>query len=86
VNELNSYGAEVDVYDPEVSSEEVFREYGIDTISTPKNRTYDAIILAVGHKNFSTYNIAEIRAFGKDNFIFYDLKYVFKKAESDLRL
>lgn len=86
VNELNSYGANVDVYDPMVSSEEVFQEYGIPTITKPRNGEYDAIVLAVGHKIFSSFDISSIRGFGKDNFIFYDLKYIFNKAESDLRL
>lgn len=88
VNELDDYGCKVDVHDPWVDPEMARAEYGIELLN--KNQlligTYDAIILAVGHHQFKTMGIEEIRNFGKDNQIIFDLKYVFGAKESNLRL
>ena len=48
--ELKSFGMEVDVYDPHAHPQEVKQEYAIDLASSMS--TYDAIILAVSHKEF----------------------------------
>lgn len=51
IQELKSYGTEVDVYDPHADAAEVQHEYALSTISSP-DKQYDAIVLAVGHKEF----------------------------------
>jgi UDP-N-acetyl-D-galactosamine dehydrogenase len=50
VKELKSYGVKVDIVDPHASSKELKHEYGFGLIKTP-NKKYDAIIVAVNHKN-----------------------------------
>jgi UDP-N-acetyl-D-galactosamine dehydrogenase len=51
VSELNDFGVEVDIIDPGVGSAEVKEEYGLDLKKEPAGK-YDAIILAVSHKEY----------------------------------
>ena len=86
VRELAEYGAEVDVYDPWVDVDQAEKEYAITPISEPKQKTYDAIFLAVAHDQFVSLGSTAIKGFGKPTHIFYDLKSTFPAVESDLRL
>ncbi|MBS3965492.1 MAG: Vi polysaccharide biosynthesis UDP-N-acetylglucosamine C-6 dehydrogenase TviB [Methylomonas sp.] len=86
VAELQSYGANVDVYDPWVDADEAVHEYGIRPIEKPTPGKYDAIILAVAHSEFKQTPIADIRALGTADTIIYDLKYLFPANQTDARL
>ena len=86
VHELEEYNIEVDVYDPWVDKAEAEREYNITPISKPTVNNYDGIILAVAHNEFVDLGIEQIRAFGKNEHVLYDLKYVFTKEDTDIRL
>ena len=86
VLELQDYNCEVDVYDPWVSPIEAEHEYGITPVAVPPAGAYDAVIIAVAHRQFSALGSEGIRAFGKPNHVLYDLKYVLTKEEADLRL
>lgn len=86
VRELGEYNVEVDVYDPWVDAEEAVHEYGLEPVREPKNGAYDAIILAVAHDQFVSMGAERVRAFGRANSVLYDLKYVLKPEEADLRL
>ena len=86
VTELKGYNCQVDVYDPWISADEARHEYGIDPISAPGAATYDGIVLAVAHHQFSAMGAAAIRALGKPAHVLYDLKYLLAQHESDLRL
>ncbi len=86
VHELQEYNIDVDVYDPWVVAKEAEREYDITPISQPAPNQYDAIILAVAHSEFVDMGIDHIRSLGKDNHVLYDLKYVFDKEATDIRL
>ena len=84
--ELKEYGVQADVFDPWVDAAEAQHEYGITPLSQPEQGAYDAVILAVGHKEFRTLGAAGIRALMKPDSILYDLKYVLDSRDSDLRL
>jgi len=86
IDELESYHAHVDVYDPWVDSKEAHEEYGIDLISDPQKDQYDAIILAVGHSQFKDMNTSGIRQLGKSPHVLYDVKSILPKADVDGRL
>lgn len=87
VSELKDYNCSVDVYDPWVSIEEAQQVYGITPIVEARAGTYDAIILAVAHRQFKDdMGAAAIRALCKPIAVLYDLKYVLSAQESDLRL
>lgn len=86
VSELHDYNCDVDVFDPWAAADEAHKEYGISTVTEPAAGTYDAIIIAVAHKEFREMGAAAIRALAKPSAVLYDLKYVIDARESDLRL
>ncbi|WP_163560267.1 Vi polysaccharide biosynthesis UDP-N-acetylglucosamine C-6 dehydrogenase TviB [Halomonas sp. NO4] len=86
VHELADYNANVDVYDPWIDSEEAQQEYGISPVAQPQPRQYDAIILAVAHRQFDELGVKAIRDFGKPKHLLYDLKHLFSETDVDLRL
>ncbi len=86
VRELEDYGIDVDVHDPWADPAEAIREYGIDLVEAPKANTYDAVVLAVSHREFLDMGAERMRQLGKPDCIIYDLKYGLPKEASDLRL
>lgn len=86
LNELVDYGIKVDVFDPRVNKQDVYEEYGLTVNDNPAKGIYDGIILAVGHDEFKQIGVKALKDFGKNNHIFYDLKYLFDTSESELRL
>ena len=76
----------VDVYDPWVNKEQIDQEHKIKLIETPLKGNYEAIILAVAHDEFKKLSESQIREFGKDKHVLYDVKYLLKANESDGRL
>lgn len=86
VEELKSYSAEVDIWDPWVDPEVVEAEYGFGLVDQPQNATYDAVVVAVAHRQFRELDGAAIRALGKPDALLYDIKGVLPKSESDWRL
>ena len=86
IDEFADYGANVDVYDPWVDKDEAVKEYAIRPIDTIQNNNYDAIVLAVSHKEFVDMAADTIHALGKENHVLYDIKYILKTDEVDGRL
>ncbi|WP_250625479.1 Vi polysaccharide biosynthesis UDP-N-acetylglucosamine C-6 dehydrogenase TviB [Pinirhizobacter soli] len=86
VGALRGYNAHVDVHDPWVNSAEAEHEYGLTPIDNPENGSYDAVIVAVGHREFVAMGPEGIRAFGKGQSVLYDVKYVLPRAAVDGRL
>ncbi len=86
VSELSEYSVTVDVYDPWVDKSEAQHEYGITPVSDLKENTYDGIIVAVAHKQFADMGTRELRFLGKPEHVLYDLKYIFRAEEVDMRL
>ena len=82
--ELKQFGLEVDVFDPHAIVEEVHEEYGVDLIEKPAAKNYDAIILAVSHKEFLNLDIQALCR-GNDSVIF-DTKSFLDRATVDARL
>ncbi len=86
VNELGSYGVNVDVHDPWVDADEANREYGLDLVADPGNGAYDVLVIAVAHDRFRELGEQGIKAFGKDNSVVYDIKYLLPADAVDERL
>jgi UDP-N-acetyl-D-galactosamine dehydrogenase len=88
VQELKEYNCEVDIFDPWVNCEEAQLEYGVSIIDKSRliPKTYDAIILAVGHSEFEDMGSEKIRSLGKGLHVLYDIKYLFGASETDIRL
>lgn len=86
VHELESYGVQVDVYDPWVNKAEAEQEYGITPIKQPQPGAYDAMIVAVAHEQFKQLGADTIHGYGKQQHVLYDLKYIVPAELCDLRL
>lgn len=82
---LKEFSCDVTVYDPWADPAEVEREYGI---ASKKNigelaSDYDAVILAVSHRQFADLDVA---AFGKKNAVIFDIKGILPKENITGRL
>ncbi|SEO95348.1 UDP-N-acetyl-D-galactosamine dehydrogenase [Luteibacter sp. UNC138MFCol5.1] len=86
VGALGGYGVAVDVHDPWVRRAEARHEYDIDPVAEPAHGTYDAVVVAVGHREFVALGADGIRAFGKPLSVVYDVKYVLPRDAVDGRL
>ena len=86
LKELKTYNANVDVYDPWVDPAEASLEYGIEMVSELKQGHYDAVILAVGHREFLDMGAVKIRELGRGDTVLYDIKSLLPKDSVDQRL
>jgi len=88
VRELEKYGAKVDIHDPWANGAECKHEYGVRPVRDAlSNRgAYDAIVLAVSHREFKDAGSKGLRKLGKKNHVMYDIKHVFRAEETDGRL
>lgn len=86
VGEFNNYNCKVDVYDPWVDKAQAEQEYGIKLINKPNKEKYDLIIIAVGHDEFRELTVKELKSYGKQNHVLYDIKYILSASDTDGRL
>jgi UDP-N-acetyl-D-galactosamine dehydrogenase len=87
IDELtNTYNAKVDVFDPWVDKQEAQAVYNLNLIDQPATGQYDAMIVAVSHDQFKKLGVEGVKAFGKDNHVLYDIKYLFPSNGVDGRL
>lgn len=77
VNELKSYHVNVDAIDPHASKQEVLEEYGYEIQEKPKGK-YDAVIVAVQHKEYKNLPETYFTDLLNDNALFVDLKGIYK--------
>ena len=83
IAELRSYNANVHIHDPWVSAGEARHEYGLEMTQEPEIAKYDAIILAVSHREFITLGAEGIRAFGKAEAVLFDVKRALPRHDVD---
>jgi UDP-N-acetyl-D-galactosamine dehydrogenase len=86
IDELRTCHADIDVYDPWVDAAEARREYGLDLAPDLRPGTYDAIVLAVAHHQFTDMGAAALRALGKPDCVLFDVKNVLPRDSVDDRL
>ena len=86
VTKFKNLNCNVDVHDPWVSDGEAQSEYKIKIIKNPNKGKYDVVILAVAHDIFKNLKIDEVKSFGKDNHIIYDVKHIYNSNIVDGRL
>ncbi len=75
INNLKAYGAQLTVFDPWASQEEVKKEFDLDIVNTLPDKKYAAIVLAVSHKQFFG---VDLRSLLKEDGVLYDVKGVLK--------
>ncbi|MBB1149729.1 MULTISPECIES: nucleotide sugar dehydrogenase [unclassified Myroides] len=82
--ELKKYGVNVDVYDPWAKAEEVKHEYGIEIeTSLPKDKKYEAVIIAVAHQQFLALDFNDLMV---ENAVVFDTKACLDRSKVDARL
>jgi len=86
VNALSDYKCNVDIYDPWVNKKFLPETLQSKFVQVPNEGIYDALVLAVGHKEFINRGAANLRQYGKTKNVFFDLKYSFDENEVDERL
>jgi len=87
IAELKTYHAQVDIYDPWVNAEEAREEYGLSILEqAPEHGSYDAIILAVPHREFVIEGASAIRSYASANAVLFDVKSALPREAADLRL
>lgn len=86
VNELKDFGCQVDVTDCWADSEEAEHEYGISLVLEPEAGEYNAVFLAVPHREYASLSADQLRAYTTDNGVLFDLKGVLPLGKADLRL
>ena len=84
ITELKSFQVNIDVVDPHADSKEMEHEYGVPLKSAMAN-DYDAIILAVNHKEYSQYDENFFKSILKNGKgVFVDVKGVYRNKISSL--
>ena len=86
IEELLSLDVIVDVHDPWVNKLEAERSFGLVLKNDLINGAYDAVLLTVAHEEYKNMQPDELRALLKKEGILYDIKSIFPKSSSDLRL
>lgn len=71
IKHLKDYGTTVTVFDPLANPEEVAHEYGLVTTRTLPEEKYDAVVLAVAHKEFLMLDFENMK---NGNTVVYDVK------------
>lgn len=94
INELKEYGINVFVADPIADENEVKREYGVDLTKFENIKNMDAVIVAVGHKEYMELNLESIKKLyeekpislnSEDKLVLVDVKGIFDKKEAQLK-
>jgi UDP-N-acetyl-D-galactosamine dehydrogenase len=86
INDLESYGANISVYDPWVCKTEAKKEYNIQLIDEPITAHYDAILVTVAHQEFKEWTDDKVLSLLQDKSVIYDLKNIFSDNIVDFRL
>ena len=85
IREFKTYKVNIDVYDPWADIDTVKQEYNLNLINNASllKRNYDAIVLAVSHKEFLSLDLEKlISATG----VIFDVKSFYPKSNTDSRL
>lgn len=83
VKTLKEYNLNLTIYDPWAKPEIAMREYGIIIVNKLPTMKFDAIVIGVAHDEFKT---MDIKSFGKDKSVVYDVKWILPSSDTDGRL
>ncbi|MDD3603376.1 MAG: Vi polysaccharide biosynthesis UDP-N-acetylglucosamine C-6 dehydrogenase TviB [Sulfurovum sp.] len=81
IHELQEFGVNVDVYDPWADKAEVKHEYGIDMAESFEYGNYEAMVLAVAHHQFKSFDLHKT-----DKCVLFDIKSFIDRKKVDGRL
>ncbi len=85
IKEFKTYKVNIDVYDPWADKDTVKQEYNLNLINNASllKRNYDAIVLAVSHKEFLTLDLEKLIS---TTGVIFDVKSFYPKSNTDSRL
>lgn len=86
IRELQKFGSQIDIFDPWADPDACNEEYGIRPVRKLARKLYDAVVIAVAHRQFGQLGAAEVHALCRKNHIVYDIKHVFGSDQVDGRL
>ncbi len=81
---LRGYNLNVEVVDPLADNEEVVHEYGFSIGKNPSSSGYDAIIVAVSHKQYIQLNESDFSSLISQNGLLMDLKGIYRNKFKNL--
>ena len=84
--ELKEYGVNVHVVDPIAEKVEAKKEYGIELENLKDIKNMDAIIIAVGHKEYRDMDIKDLHKYYNEVYskpLLIDVKSIFNKVEAE---
>ena len=74
VRGLQDFGCSVDIWDPWAAPEEIQKEYGVKSVQKIEDldhSAYDAVVLAVAHREFSGFDVKSVSG---ENSVIFDIK------------
>ncbi|HOX87900.1 MAG TPA: nucleotide sugar dehydrogenase [bacterium] len=83
VHELQDYSVNVHLADPHASPNEVAHEYKLTLVDKISN-DYDAVVVAVAHRQYREYDAAFFRSITKENPVLMDLKGLYEGLEGEM--
>lgn len=86
VETLNEYNANVEVCDPWIDVAQAKREFDVDFVDYPPEDFYDAVIVAVSHREFVEGGLEAIKQATKPLSVIYDVKGFLPADGIDARL
>ncbi|MCB1560802.1 MAG: Vi polysaccharide biosynthesis UDP-N-acetylglucosamine C-6 dehydrogenase TviB, partial [Xanthomonadales bacterium] len=86
IDVLRGYHARVDAVDPWVDADEADAHLGIRPTAEPAAGIYDAVLLAVAHRQFAELGADGIRRWLKPGGVLFDVKHLLPREASDERL
>lgn len=85
ITELQSFSCNVEVVDVHADSDSLMKEYGFGLVNEMAD-DYDAVIVAVNHKEYTSKTEADFKAIMKNGEgVFVDLKGIYKDQINDLK-
>ncbi|MBT1690208.1 nucleotide sugar dehydrogenase [Dawidia soli] len=82
IRELQSFGTNIDIFDPQADAAEVKHEYGLTLVGKP-DKKYHAVVLAVSHQEFKELDLGGLC---HPKAVVYDVKGFLDKSKITARL
>jgi len=86
IREFQSYGASVEVHDPWVDAREAHALYAVNMVQELPGGRYDAVVVAVAHREFIRLDPTELRSLCREKAVIYDVKHVLQEGLADASL
>ncbi len=83
IDELTSYEAKIEVYDPGANQQEAEDRYGVTMIESLPDNHYDAVVLAVAHREFQTLHKEDFQRICRAQAVIYDVKHILPDSLTD---